>query len=295
MGFNLYRTTPRVAFRDADGKASCIKDECAHRACPISLGKLVEGKVQCPYHGWEYTSGGEVVKMPSIKKLLPNVYVDAAPVVERDGLLYVWAGQWAGAGHEAEVVDELPGSLAPPPGFTAMAEVTVDIPDMEAEEVLARLMDLNGRSAPADKVPFDRVSDAVSDDFFPKIVAGMLLGFREKPVPRSVSFLPTCILESTIGLEGAGGDWSIHQMHVVLPARPGRSRVLFRLSTDFVLLPEMARSIGGQVWRNLAEMVLHEQLEGVREGGGGGEAAAAAACYEEFRRGLSSTSASAPN
>ena len=92
--FDLFNV-PWVAFRDADGAAGCVKDECAHRACPISLGKLVDGRVQCPYHGWEYTTGGECVKMPSIKKLLPNVYVDAAPVVERDGLLYVWAGRWS--------------------------------------------------------------------------------------------------------------------------------------------------------------------------------------------------------
>ena len=28
---------PWVIFRDAHGKASCVKDECAHRACPLSL------------------------------------------------------------------------------------------------------------------------------------------------------------------------------------------------------------------------------------------------------------------
>ena len=31
---------PWVLFRDADGAAACVKDECAHRACPLSLGKV---------------------------------------------------------------------------------------------------------------------------------------------------------------------------------------------------------------------------------------------------------------
>jgi chlorophyllide a oxygenase len=31
---------PWVLFRDAQGKAGCIKDECAHRACPLSIGKV---------------------------------------------------------------------------------------------------------------------------------------------------------------------------------------------------------------------------------------------------------------
>ena len=113
--FDLFNV-PWVMFRDADGNAGCIKDECAHRACPLSLGKLVNGKAQCPYHGWEYTTGGECVKMPSIKKMLPGVYVDAAPVVERDGFLYLWAGKWE-PGIEDEVLAKVPRrSLAPPEG-----------------------------------------------------------------------------------------------------------------------------------------------------------------------------------
>jgi hypothetical protein len=75
-------------------------------------------------------------------------------------------------------------------------------------------------------------------------------------------------------------------MHAVLPARPGKSRVLFRLSTDFVLLPKTARQIGGRVWSTLAEMVLHEQLEAVRAGGGG-SAEFAAETYREWMREVS--------
>ena len=264
--FDLFNV-PWVMFRDADGNAGCIKDECAHRACPLSLGKLVNGKPQCPYHGWEYTSGGECVKMPSIKKMLPGVYVDAAPVVERDGFLYLWAGKWE-PGIEDEVLAKVHRrrSLAPPEGFTPMAEVTVDIP-MEAEEALSRLMAPGGRTSRTATVSFDVVdAKRISDSVFPKIVANVLRGLR-KPVPRTATFLPACVLDSTVGLEDGPGDWNVHQMHVVLPARPGRCRLLFRLSVDFVAVPDLARAIGGEVWANLAQMVLKEQLEGVRASG----------------------------
>ena len=36
-----------VLFRDAAGAAACVHDECAHRACPLSLGRVVDGQVQC--------------------------------------------------------------------------------------------------------------------------------------------------------------------------------------------------------------------------------------------------------
>ena len=292
--FDLFNV-PWVAFRDADGAAGCVKDECAHRACPISLGKLVDGRVQCPYHGWEYTTGGECVKMPSIKKLLPNVYVDAAPVVERDGLLYVWAGRWsedggegaAGKARAAEML-ESGASHATPPGFDVMAEVTVEIA-MDADDMLARLMDIGARSEAGDVLAFRRVSTnggeraELGDDVFPKLVAGALRNFRE-PVPRRVAFYPGRVLESTIALEGGPGDWNIHQTHVVLPSRPGRTRVLFRMATDFVAAPKLARKIGGRVWAQLAEMVLHEQLENVRVVGGGKENVLAVDEYQEWRQ-----------
>ena len=282
--FDLFNV-PWVAFRDEHGRAGCVKDECAHRACPISLGKLVDGKVQCPYHGWEYTTGGECVKMPSIKKLLPDVFVDAAPVVERDGLIRVWTGKWSADAETQRAamrkLDER--ALAAPEGFTTMAEVTVELP-MEADEAMERLIAVAGRAEPTEKVPFTRIDTEISDDVFPKMIAGALRSLRAAE-PRETRFFPTRVLESRVALEGGPGDWNIHQMHAVLPARPGRCRVLFRMSTDFVLLPGVARSIGGRVWSALAEMVLHEQLEAARAGGG--HAGQAAESYREWMREVS--------
>lgn len=42
-----------VLFRGADGAPACVRDECAHRACPLSLGRVVDGQIECPYHGMQ--------------------------------------------------------------------------------------------------------------------------------------------------------------------------------------------------------------------------------------------------
>lgn len=42
---------PWVLFRGKDGKPGCVKNTCAHRACPLDLGSVNEGRIQCPYHG----------------------------------------------------------------------------------------------------------------------------------------------------------------------------------------------------------------------------------------------------
>lgn len=35
-----------VLFRDETGAAACVYDQCAHRACPLSLGTVENGQVR---------------------------------------------------------------------------------------------------------------------------------------------------------------------------------------------------------------------------------------------------------
>eukprot|EP00210_Caulerpa_lentillifera_P003116 g2978.t1 len=88
--FELFNR-PWVMFRDAFGSPGCLLDECAHRACPLSIGKVANGCLSCPYHGWEYNTKGQCQKMPSTV-FRKNVSVDTLPVFEKDGLIWVWPG-----------------------------------------------------------------------------------------------------------------------------------------------------------------------------------------------------------
>ena len=88
-----------------------------------------------------------------------------------------------------------------------------------------------------------------------------------EPVPQSVVFKPSCVITSTIALKprlggGDGTSMLVEQLHVCVPAKPGSTRVLFRMAFNFV--PEGAQNAAGDVWKNLAVQVLQEQLEDVR-------------------------------
>lgn len=113
-----------VMFRDPEGKAACIKDECAHRACPLSVGSVKDGVIACPYHGWEYDGHGTCTKMPSTQ-MCQGVRVRALPIQEADGLIWVWPGS-------EEPAPSLPTCAAPPAGFTVHAELMMEvgIPDI---------------------------------------------------------------------------------------------------------------------------------------------------------------------
>ena len=43
-----------------------FEDRCPHRSFPLSQGKIVNQKVQCPYHGWSFNHLGHLEKIPGL-------------------------------------------------------------------------------------------------------------------------------------------------------------------------------------------------------------------------------------
>jgi chlorophyllide a oxygenase len=296
VAFDLFNV-PWVLFRGRDGEVGCVKDECCHRACPLSLGKVVDGRVQCPYHGWEYETSGECVKMPSCS-FLKNIFADELRVIERDGMIFVWAGESDPAdfvGPEAayESWDEdvyeanEPGMFTTGEGFVTMAEVIADV-KLDSDIVVERLLDITERARREPVSVKSRGRSAYSALDGTRLISKVLrIGYDA--VPQSVVFKPSCVISSTIALKprvggGDGTSMQVEQLHVCLPAKPGLTRVLFRMAFDFV--PDGAQNAAGDVWKNLAMQVLQEELEDVRSAGLKSETTSIAVeSFRTFKRG----------
>lgn len=83
---------PVVLWRSQDGEAFALHDRCAHRAMPLSAG-VVDGKViRCPYHGLEFGGDGRCSRIPAQERIPESARVQAYPLVERQGLLWLWMG-----------------------------------------------------------------------------------------------------------------------------------------------------------------------------------------------------------
>jgi len=54
-----------VTFRDETGVVA-FKDLCIHRGAALSGGKIADGRLSCPYHGWQYDRTGACVHIPSL-------------------------------------------------------------------------------------------------------------------------------------------------------------------------------------------------------------------------------------
>ena len=81
-----------VLFRDATGKARALFDRCAHRNVPLSMGRVCDGQVECPYHGWRFDGGGTCRFIPSRRGDSAARARNALgyPVRELDGFIWVY-------------------------------------------------------------------------------------------------------------------------------------------------------------------------------------------------------------
>ena len=47
------------------GDIVAMRDRCAHRLAKLSLGTIVDDRLQCPYHGWQYQADGKCAHIPA--------------------------------------------------------------------------------------------------------------------------------------------------------------------------------------------------------------------------------------
>lgn len=86
---------PIVLFRGIDGVPVALVDRCLHRNAALSKGAVFNGQIGCPYHGWTYDARGDLVNIPSEGPETfprPGRSVERFPVLEQDGLIWVYMG-----------------------------------------------------------------------------------------------------------------------------------------------------------------------------------------------------------
>jgi phenylpropionate dioxygenase-like ring-hydroxylating dioxygenase large terminal subunit len=86
-----------VFWRDNEGQLSCLHDRCVHRGAQLSKGRVVSnGRLQCPFHGFEYDASGHVRKIPANGQNVPvpdRFRVHSYPTYEAHGFIWIWWGE----------------------------------------------------------------------------------------------------------------------------------------------------------------------------------------------------------
>ncbi|ORY51021.1 ISP domain-containing protein [Rhizoclosmatium globosum] len=76
---------PIVMYRDpATNEPVALVDKCPHRDVPLSVGRIMDGKLECRFHGWQFETNGVCSKVPSQSRIPGNA--------KFDGFIWIWPG-----------------------------------------------------------------------------------------------------------------------------------------------------------------------------------------------------------
>jgi phenylpropionate dioxygenase-like ring-hydroxylating dioxygenase large terminal subunit len=81
-----------VVFRAPDGTPRVMSAYCPHVGADLSLGKIVDGHVQCAFHLWEYDETGQCVKTGIGDPAPKAACLYSFPAAERFGFIWAFNG-----------------------------------------------------------------------------------------------------------------------------------------------------------------------------------------------------------
>jgi phenylpropionate dioxygenase-like ring-hydroxylating dioxygenase large terminal subunit len=87
-------------WRSAGGAAQAWENRCPHRSVRFTLGQVIEDRLACAYHGWQYAAGdGQCVSIPAHPAMQAprNVCAKVFGAVDAAGMLWVNLAQDASA------------------------------------------------------------------------------------------------------------------------------------------------------------------------------------------------------
>ena len=80
-----------VVARHHDGTPVVHDAHCPHLGAHLGGGRLVDGTLACPYHGWRFDGSGTCVEIPYDDGRIPaRARVRSYPVDERNGFVHAW-------------------------------------------------------------------------------------------------------------------------------------------------------------------------------------------------------------
>nr|POE91492.1 protein tic 55, chloroplastic [Quercus suber] len=85
-----------VLYKDGNSLIHCYEDRCPHRLAKLSEGQLIDGRIECLYHGWQFEGDGKCVKIPQLPadaKIPRSACLKKYEVRDSQGVVWVWLSQ----------------------------------------------------------------------------------------------------------------------------------------------------------------------------------------------------------
>lgn len=239
-----------VLYRTSEGAAVALEDRDAHAPYPLSLGHVEGGLIVSAYSGFAYAPDGRCVRVPTQAEVPYGARVRGYPVVEQEGLVWVW---FAGAGlaglrHPPRtpwLVDEAWATLGAEwttrAGALLLHENFADITHVAVVDPVIAPPVLSAGPVPRLDVEVSETSVAFSRDYPPAPLAGWhapLVGagdgetFAQREEGRFVS--PALWVDGWhVDADHRSEPYTFRFTHAVTPVDADTTRHVWRVSRNF--------------------------------------------------------------
>lgn len=82
-----------VVWRDNKQNIIVMHDSCPHRSAKLSLGKICNDEISCPFHGFRFVADGSCSYAPEFDKSIPGLKVKTYPVEIAIAMVWVYFGE----------------------------------------------------------------------------------------------------------------------------------------------------------------------------------------------------------
>ena len=82
-------------FRTQEGVPALVGRRCAHRLTSLAYGRVEDGGIRCPFHGWLYDIAGKCLQTPAepdTSSFKESIQIPAYPCKELGGLIFAYMG-----------------------------------------------------------------------------------------------------------------------------------------------------------------------------------------------------------
>ena len=81
-----------VLWRTSENEVVALHDRCPHRSAKLSLGKIKQGTITCPFHGFQFNAQGQCTLAPEFAKAIPGLCVQKYATQQAFGMIWLYWG-----------------------------------------------------------------------------------------------------------------------------------------------------------------------------------------------------------
>jgi len=80
--------------RNSKNELVLLDRHCPHRGADLTFGRVEDGGIRCPFHGWKYDETGQCIEQPAEPdtKMCKSVKLNSYPTKEVNGIVFAFLG-----------------------------------------------------------------------------------------------------------------------------------------------------------------------------------------------------------